>query len=72
MHRIQRGVTLIEILVVVIVLGILAAVVVAAATGSFANPREYQHCDGPNMVYTNGSDLVLAVAANDYRCREGQ
>lgn len=69
----HRGFTLIELLVVIVILGILAAVVVFAVNGGdTTNYNTRHHCDGPNMVYTDYSGTVEAVAANDPRCREGE
>lgn len=69
----QRGFTLIELLVVIVILGFLAAVVVFAVNGGdTTNYNTRHHCDGPNMVYTDHSGTVKAVASNDPRCRDGE
>ena len=68
----ERGLTIIEVLVAVIIVATIAALAYAGATGKLDNrdTTEFQRCIGTNGVYWDRGNGTTFVVPNDPYCQE--
>lgn len=71
--RTDEGYTLIEVLVVVVIVGVFAALIYAGLTGglSLDGEQENKSCDGTTLVYKDWDGNVTAAIPHSDECPSG-